>query len=101
MVGMTKFFLGNWATRAYFLAVVAAATFLVVANAAIGPSFAGIFLIALTSPVSVIFAPIFLLGQGWMTVPMMIASVTAGYLLNTLLINTIVGEVGKLRHHRA
>jgi hypothetical protein len=51
--------------------------------------------------VSVIFAPIFLLGQGWMTVPMMIANVTAGCLLNTLLINTIVGEVGKLRHHRA
>ena len=88
MVGMRNFFFGNWVTRTYLLAVLtmSAATMLVGLPACI-------MLIALTSPVSVIFAPIFLLGEGWMTVPMLWLSVLAGLLLNTLLINTIVGAV--------
>jgi len=88
MVGMRNFFFGNWVTRTYLLAVLtmSAATVLVGLPACI-------VLIALTSPVSVIFAPIFLLGEGWMTIPMLWLSVLAGLLLNTLLINTIVGAV--------
>jgi hypothetical protein len=88
MVGMTNFFLGNWVTRVYLVAVVV----LVATSAA--PS-AKIGLIALSAPVAVIFAPIYLLGTGWMTMPMMVLSVTAGILLNTLLINTIVGFRGR------
>jgi hypothetical protein len=90
MVGMTNFFAGNWVTRTYLLAVLAMSAATLVA----GPP-ACIVLIGLTSPVSVIFAPIFLLGDGWMTVPMLWLSVLAGLLLNTLLINTIVGAVEK------
>ena len=88
MVGMRNFFFGNCVTRTYLLAVLtmSAATVLVGLPACI-------VLIALTSPVSVIFAPIFLLGEGWMTIPMLWLSVLAGLLLNTLLINTIVGAV--------
>jgi len=88
MVRMRNFFLGNWVTRTYLLAVLAMSAATVLAGLP-----ACIVLIALTSPVSVIFAPIFLLGEGWMTVPMLWLSVLAGLLLNTLLINTIVGAV--------
>ena len=88
MVGMRNFFFGNWVTRTYLLAVVAMSGATLLAGMP-----ACIVLIALTSPVSVIFAPIFLLGEGWMTVPMLWLSVLAGLLLNTLLINTIVGAV--------
>lgn len=98
---MTNFFLGSWVTRLYLLAVVTAACFMFAANAVIGTSYASVALIALTSPVSIIFAPIFLLGDGWMTTPMLMLSVLAGYLLNTVLINVIAGEMGRLRHHRA
>ena len=84
MVGMTSFFLGNWCTRLYSIAVVAALAFMIVANP--------IYLIGLTAPVSIIFAPFFLLGDGWMTTPMLLGSVLAGYLLNTVLINMIVGQ---------
>jgi hypothetical protein len=35
-----------------------------------------------------------------MTTPMLIGSVLAGYLLNTVLINMIVGEVGRVRTRR-
>ena len=88
MVRMTNFFCGSWVTRVYLVAVLvmSAATIVVGLPACI-------VLIALTSPVSVIFAPIFLLGDGWLTVPMLWLSVLAGLLLNTLLINTIVGAV--------
>ena len=96
MVGMATFFLGNWITRTYLAAVVVAAAFMTAAPFA-GPSVAGMFLIGLTAPVSVIFAPFFLLGDGWMTTPMLIGSVLAGYLLNTVLINMIVGEVHRIR----
>jgi hypothetical protein len=88
MVRMTNFFFGNWVTRLYLVAVLVMSAATVVAGLP-----ACIVLIALTSPVSVIFAPIFLLGHGWMTVPMLWLSVLAGLLLNTLLINTIVGTV--------
>jgi hypothetical protein len=88
MVGMRTFFFGNWITRTYLIAVLVMAAGTFVAGQP-----ACIVLIALTSPVSVIFAPIFLLGEGWMTVPMLWLSVLAGLLLNTLLINTIVGQV--------
>jgi len=88
MVAMTKFFCGNWVTRAYLLAVLVMSAGTVLAGRP-----ACIVLIALTSPVAVIFAPIFLLGDGWQTVPMLWLSVLAGLLLNTLLINTIVGAV--------
>ncbi|WP_148307830.1 SCO4225 family membrane protein [Actinoplanes friuliensis] len=101
---MTKFFFGNWTTRIYLFAVAVAAVILIGGNLATGdhePSFAGIYLIGLTAPVSVIFAPYFLLGEGWLAVAMLWLSVLAGLLLNTLLINTIVGEVGKLRTRRA
>jgi len=86
MVAMTKFFCGNWATRTYLLAVVvmSAGTVLVSRPACI-------VLIALTSPVAVIVAPISLLGDGWLTIPMLWLSVLAGFLLNTVLINMIVG----------
>jgi hypothetical protein len=97
---MTKFFFGTWATSSYVFAVAAAAVIMVGDNLATGhhePSASAIYLIGLTAPVSVIFAPIFLLGDGWQTIPMLWLSVTAGLLLNTLLINTIVGEVGQLR----
>ncbi len=97
MVGMTSFFLGTWVTRCYSAAVVAAAAFLIAANPVTGPSVASAFLIGLTAPVSVIFAPFFLLGDGWMTTPMLIGSVLAGDLLNTVLINMIVGEVRRVR----
>jgi hypothetical protein len=94
MVGMTNFFLGNWTTRIYLAAVV-----VMIASSA-APS-AKICLIALSAPVAVIFAPIYLLGTGWLTTPMMVLSVTAGVLLNMLLINTIVGSVGRIHGHRA
>lgn len=87
MVGMTNFFLGNWTTRIYLTSVIT----LVASSAA---PVARICLIGLSAPASVIFAPIYLLGTGWMTAPMMVLSVTAGVLLNTLLINTIVGRIG-------
>ncbi len=88
MVGMRNFFFGNWVTRTYLGAVLvlSAATLL-------GAMPAEIILIALTSPISVIFAPIFLLGTGWMTVPMLWLSVLAGLLLNTLVLNTIVSRL--------
>ncbi|MEV8506824.1 hypothetical protein AB0368_18720 [Actinoplanes sp. NPDC051475] len=101
---MTKFFFGNWVTRCYLLAVAAAAVFLLGAHLVTGdegPSFAGIYLIGLTAPVSVIFAPIALLGGGWLASAMLWLSVVAGMLLNTLLINTIVGEAGRFRSRRA
>ena len=101
---MTTFFFGTWTTRCYLFTVAAAAVIMLGGNLAAGshePSTASIYLIGLTAPVSVIFAPIFLLGDGWQTIPMFWLSVTAGTLLNTLLINTIVGEVGKLRSRRA
>jgi ATP/ADP translocase len=94
MVGMTNFFLGNWATRIYLGAVA-----VLIATSAV--PFAKICLIALSAPVAVIFAPIYLLGTGWLTTPMMVLSVTAGVLLNTLLINTIVGQVGAFRIARS
>lgn len=95
MNGMRSFFFGNWITKLYLGAVIVAAAgkFLIGLPACI-------VLIGLTSPVSVIFAPIFLLGEGWMTVPMLWLSVLAGLLLNTLLINTIVGGVAH-RVHRS
>jgi hypothetical protein len=86
MVRMVNIFFGTWAARLYLFAVLAAAG----GTAASGPSYAIILLIALTSPVSIIFAPIFLLGDGWMTTPMLVLSVLAGYLLNLVLINWIV-----------
>ena len=98
---MRNFFFGNWFTALYVAAVGAAAAATVLTGAG-GPSSACIYLIGLTAPVSVIFAPIFLLGTGWMTVPMLVLSVLAGTLLNVLLINTIVGELGRITrtaHH--
>jgi hypothetical protein len=94
---MTTFFLGNWVTRGYAAAVVAAAAFMIAADPITGPSVAAALLIGLTAPVSIIFAPFFLLGEGWLTTPMLIGSVLAGYLLNTVLINMIVGEVDRVR----
>ena len=94
---MANFFFGNWITRIYLTAVGSAALFALAAGSGSGPSFAVIWLIALTAPVSVIFAPVFLLGEGWLTTPMMFGSVLAGLLLNTLLINVIVGEVFRTR----
>ena len=94
---MTTFFLGTWVTRAYTAAVVAAVAFMIAANPVTGPSVAAVLLIGLTAPVSVIFAPFFLLGDGWLATPMLIGSVLAGYLLNTVLINMIVGEVHRVR----
>jgi hypothetical protein len=96
-----SFFVGNWVTRIYLGAVLASAAFMVAANPALGLSLAGIFLIALTAPVSIIFAPIYLLGEGWLTGPMMIGSILAGYLLNTVLINMITGEIGRVHSRRA
>ena len=93
---MTTFFLGNWITRGYTAAVVAAIAFMIAANPITGPSVAAVLLIGLTAPVSIIFAPFFLLGDGWMTTPMLVGSVLAGYLLNTVLINMIVGEVHRV-----
>jgi hypothetical protein len=96
MVGMRNFFFGNWVTRTYLLAV------LVMSAATVaGGRSACIVLIALTSPISVIFAPIFLLGTGWMTIPMLWLSVLAGLLLNTLVLNTIVSNSPSSRrgHH--
>lgn len=84
-----EFFVGTWVTRCYTGAVLASAAFMIAANPVTGPGVAGIFLIALTAPVSIIFAPVFLLGDGWLTAPMMIGSVVAGYLLNTVVINMI------------
>jgi hypothetical protein len=101
---MTQFFFGNWTTRIYLFAVAVAAVVLIggaLATGDQGPSTAAIYLIGLTAPVSVIFAPFFLLGAGWQAVAMLWLSATAGTLLNTLLINTIVGRVGGLRSHRA
>lgn len=88
MVGMRNFFLGNWVTRAYLLTVLVLSAF-----TAAGSMPSCIALIAATSPISVIFAPIFLLGTGWMTVPMLWLSVLAGLLLNTLVLNTIVAKL--------
>jgi uncharacterized membrane protein len=95
MVGMTAFFFGTWVTRGYSAAVAAA----LIAASITGP-LAGVILIGLTAPVSIIFAPFFLLGDGWMTTPMLIGSVLAGYLLNTVLINMIVGEVTHVQARR-
>jgi hypothetical protein len=85
---MRNFFLGNWVTRAYLAAVLTMS-----AATLIGSMPACIVLVALTSPIAVIFAPIFLLGTGWMTVPMLWLSVLAGLLLNTLVLNTIVAKL--------
>ncbi|MET0495442.1 MAG: hypothetical protein ABW000_20145 [Actinoplanes sp.] len=93
---MTTFFLGNWATRCYLFAVAVAAVIMIGADLATGshePAANSIWLIALTAPVSVIFAPIFLLNDGWQTIAMLWLSVACGVLLNTLLINTIVGKL--------
>ncbi|OJF13016.1 SCO4225 family membrane protein [Couchioplanes caeruleus] len=101
---MTRFFFGNWVTRGYLFAVAMAAAILLGSNLATGdhePSFAAVYLIGLTAPVSVIFAPVALLGEGWTATAMLWLSVAAGVLLNTLLINTIVGEVGKFHSRRA
>src|SRR5690349_6112412 len=101
---MTSFFFGNWTTRAYLFTVAVTAVILLGGNLATGnhePSSAAVYLIGLTAPVSVIFAPVFLFGDGWLSIAMLWLSVAAGVLLNTLLINTIVGELGKLRSHRA
>ncbi|MFI7596356.1 SCO4225 family membrane protein [Actinoplanes sp. NPDC049681] len=101
---MTKFFFGNWVTRCYLFAVGVSAAVLIGAQLATGdhgPSFAGIYLIGLTAPVSVIFAPIALLGDGWLAIAILWLSVVTGMLLNTLLINTIVGEAGRFRSRRA
>jgi hypothetical protein len=101
---MTTFFLGTWTTRVYLFAVAVTAVILLGGNLATGnhePSSAAVYLIGLTAPVSIIFAPVFLLGDGWLAIAMLWLSVAAGVLLNTLLINTIVGEVGRLRSHRA
>jgi hypothetical protein len=78
---MKSFFLGNWVTRSYIVAVV------VVAVSSAAP-LAKICLIALVAPVTVIFASIYLLGTGWMTGPMVALGVTAGVLLNMLLLST-------------
>ena len=89
---MTTFFLGNWATRCYLFAVAVAAVIMIGADLATGshePAANSIWLIALTAPVSVIFAPFFLLGDGWLTLPMLAGSVLAGYLLNIAIINLI------------
>ena len=97
---MTKFFFGNWVTRIYLFAVATSAVILLGGNLATGdhePSSAAVYLIGLTAPVSVIFAPVFLLGDGWLAIAMLWLSVVAGALLNTLLINMIVGQVGRLR----
>jgi hypothetical protein len=83
MVGMNVF-VGSWITRLYTVAVCASAI-----GALAAPGSAGVLLIALTSPVSIIFAPIYLLGDGWLTTPMLITSVLAGYLLNIAIINLI------------
>ena len=94
---MTNFFLGTWTTRVYLFAVAVTAVILLGGNLATGnhePSSAAVYLIGLT-------APVFLLGDGWLAIAMLWLSVAAGVLLNTLLINTIVGEVGRLRSHRA
>ena len=93
---MTSFFFGNWATRSYLFAVAVTAVILIGGNLATGdhePTQAAVYLIGLTAPVSVIFAPVFLLGDGWLSMTMLWLSVAAGVLLNTLLINTIVGTV--------
>ena len=96
---MRKIFFGNWFTGLYLAAVGAAAAATVLTGVG-RPTNACVYLIGLTAPVSVIFAPIFLLGTGWMTVPMLVLSVLAGTLLNVLLINTIVGELGRVRAPR-
>ena len=83
MVDMNVF-VGSWITRLYTVAVCASAI-----GALAAPGSAGVLLIALTSPVSIIFAPIYLLGDGWLTTPMLITSVLAGYLLNIAIINLI------------
>ncbi len=98
---MTSIFLGNWVTRGYSAAVLAAAIFMIAANPVTGPSVAAVLLIGLTAPVSIIFAPFFLLGDGWLATPMLIGSVLAGYLLNTVLLNMIVGQVDRVRHPAA
>src|SRR4029453_2302469 len=93
---MTTFFLGNWATRSYVFAVAVAAVIMTGADAATGsfePGPNSIWLIALTPPASVIFSPIFLLTDGWVTIAMLWLSVACGLLLNPLLINTIVGKL--------
>jgi hypothetical protein len=101
MIPMTHFFFGNWVTRIYAIAVVISIIFLLAANPVVGFGFAAVFLIGLTAPVSIIFAPFFLLGEGWLTTPMMIGSVLAGYLLNTVLLNMIAGQVEKVSARRA
>ncbi|MFI5495382.1 SCO4225 family membrane protein [Actinoplanes sp. NPDC051859] len=101
---MTRFFFGNWITRGYLFAVAITAVILLGANLATGehePTTEAIYLIGLTAPVSVIFAPVALLGDGWLAIAMLWLSAAAGTLLNTLLINTIVGEVGKFHSSRA
>ena len=101
---MTNFFLGTWTTRVYLFAVAVTSVILLGGNLATGnhePSSAAVYLIGLTAPVSIIFAPIYLLGDGWLTGPMMIGSILAGYLLNTVLINMIAGEIGRVHSRRA
>ena len=80
---MATFFLGTWTARLYLAAVVPA-TILAACGAPVP-------VIVLTSPVSIIFAPVFLLGDGWLTGPMFATSVVAGYLLNTVVLNLIAG----------
>lgn len=98
---MTHLFLGNWVTRFYSIAVLISIIVMIAAYPVVGFGFAAVFLIGLTAPVSIIFAPFFLLGEGWLTVPMMIGSVVAGYLLNTVLLNMIAGQVEKVGARRA
>lgn len=83
---MANLFIGTWAARSYLIAVLGTA----LTALASGSAYALALLIALTSPVSIIFAPVFLLGDGWQAAPMMVLSVLAGYLLNVVLINWLV-----------
>lgn len=92
---MTRFFLGNWATRVYLFAVAMTAVVLLGRNLATGdqePTLAAAYLIGLTSPISIAFAPVFLIDDGWTAIAMLWLSVCAGTLLNTLIINLIVGR---------
>jgi hypothetical protein len=98
----TDFLVGNSASRTYLLAVLAAAVFLgwdTLANDS-GPSFAGIYLIGLTSPGSWIGVTAALAGPQWLTTAGVLAGTVFGALVNTALISSIVRSTSGARRAR-
>ena len=94
------FLFGNWASRIYLLAVLAAAAYLAADRLFVehvDASFAGVYLIGLTSPGSWIGLLLVDAGPQWLTTVGLLAGTVVGALVNTALISGIVRLGRRLR----